>query len=102
MNTFYLHPTDVGLPKAPAAALRGGDAAENAGIVMRVLNGDRGPARDVVVLNAGTALFVAGESASIQDGIARAAQAVDRGDGRRTLERLVAVSSLDVAAEARP
>jgi anthranilate phosphoribosyltransferase len=102
VNTFYLHPTDVGLPKAPAAALRGGDAAENAGIVMRVLNGDRGPARDVVVLNAGTALFVAGESASIQDGIARAAQAVDRGDGRRTLERLVAVSSLDVAAEARP
>jgi anthranilate phosphoribosyltransferase len=95
VNTFYLHPGDVGLAKAPAASLRGGDARDNAGIVARVLNGDRGPARDVVLLNAGAALFIAGEAASVQEGIARAAGAVDRGDAKRTLERLVSTSSVE-------
>src|SRR6266536_5833724 len=51
VNTFYLHPADVGLPKAPPGALGGGDARENARIVEDVLNGGRGPARDVVLLN---------------------------------------------------
>ena len=60
VNTFYLHPADVGLPKASAAALAGGDAAENARIMTRVLGGERGPARDIVLLNAGAALFIAG------------------------------------------
>ena len=59
MNTFYLHPSDVGLPKAQAAALRGGDAAENARIIGRVLDGEPGPARDIVLFNAGAALFIA-------------------------------------------
>src|SRR6476469_3541243 len=84
VNTFYLHPADVGLPKAPAGALKGGDAHENARIIERVLAGDRGPARDVVVLNAGAGLMVAGEAASVADGIVMAARAIDRGDARRT------------------
>src|SRR6185369_2623556 len=58
VNTFYLHPADVGLPKAAAGALRGGDAHENARIIERVLAGDRGPDRDVVLLNAGAGLMV--------------------------------------------
>ena len=57
VNTFYLHPADVGLPKAPQAAIRGGSAADNAGLIRAVLAGERGPARDIVVLNAGAALF---------------------------------------------
>src|SRR5438874_2132571 len=89
VNTFYLHPADVGLPKTPAGSLQGGDAQENARIVERVLGGGRGPARDVVLLNAGAALFIAGAAASTTDGIARAAEAIDRGDAKRTLERLV-------------
>src|SRR6266487_1595939 len=72
VNTFYLHPADVGLPKAPPGALGGGDARENARIVEDVLNGGRGPARDVVLLNAGASLLVAGAAASVQDGIALA------------------------------
>src|SRR5437667_6359188 len=72
VNTFYLHPADVGLPKAGPDALKGGDAEENARIITRVLAGDRGAARDVVVLNAGAALFVAGVAATVKDGIARA------------------------------
>ncbi|HXR45607.1 MAG TPA: anthranilate phosphoribosyltransferase, partial [Pseudolysinimonas sp.] len=53
VNTFYLHPADVGLPKASPAALRGGDAAENARIANEVLAGMPGPARDIVLLNTG-------------------------------------------------
>jgi anthranilate phosphoribosyltransferase len=98
VNTFYLHPADVGLPKTSAAALRGGDAAENARIVSAVLDGERGPARDIVLLNAGAALFVAGAVASVPDGIRRAAEAIDRGDAKRTLGALVSMST----AEGRP
>ena len=93
VNTFYLHPGDVGLPKAAAAALRGGDASENAAIILNVLSGEAGAPRDVVLFNAGTALFVAGEVPSIRAGIARAAQAIDAGDAKRTLARMIAVST---------
>src|SRR5881394_450204 len=89
VNTFYLHPSDVGLPKAPAGALQGGDAHENARIIERVLGGERGPARDVVLLNAGATLFIAGAAASVDDGIVKASRAIDRGDARRILDRLV-------------
>jgi anthranilate phosphoribosyltransferase len=97
VNTFYLHPADVGLTKAPAGALQGGDAQENARIITRVLAGERGPARDVVLLNSGAALFIAGAFGSIRDGIARAAQAIDSGDARRTLDRFVAASCAEEA-----
>src|SRR3954454_12982054 len=60
VKTFYLHPGDFGMHKSPAGALRGGSAADNARIIGDVLAGTPGPARDVVVLNAGAALFVAG------------------------------------------
>src|SRR6478735_5197779 len=53
VNTFYLHPADVGLHKSAPEALRGGDASDNARIARDVLGGQTGPARDVVVLNAG-------------------------------------------------
>jgi anthranilate phosphoribosyltransferase len=95
VNTFYLHPADVGLPKAAAASLEGGDAHENARIVERILAGERGPARDVVLLNAGVSVFIAGAASSVDDGILRASRAVDRGDARRTLERLVAISTAE-------
>jgi anthranilate phosphoribosyltransferase len=95
VNTFYLHPADVGLPKAAAGALQGGDAAANARIIEGVLAGVSGPARDVVLLNAGAALFVAGAAASVREGIARAAKAIDHGEAKRTLERMVAISVAD-------
>ena len=60
-----------------------------------VLAGGRGPARDVVLLNAGASLFIAGAAASIVDGIARAARAIDGGDAKRTLERMIALSKAE-------
>jgi anthranilate phosphoribosyltransferase len=102
VNTFYLHPTDVALPTATLAALQGGSAQDNARIIGRILDGERGPARDVVVLNAGAALFIAGAASSIDDGMRQAARCLDRGDGRRTLDRLAAVSTGNVRAEGAP
>ena len=98
VNTFYLHPADVGLPKAPAGSLQGGDAKDNARIIETILAGTAGPARDVVLLNAGAALFVAGVVRTVQEGIGRAAAAVDSGDARRTLDRLVAISAAEESA----
>jgi anthranilate phosphoribosyltransferase len=95
VNTFYLHPSDVGLPKAPVGALQGGDAHENARIIERVLNGERGPARDVVLLNAGAALFVAGAAASVDEGLVKASRAIDRGDAKQTLQRMVTISTAE-------
>src|SRR6202158_4731206 len=60
VNTFYLHPADVGLPKAAAGALKGATAHDNAQIIQGVLAGGRGAARDVVLFNAGAALFIDG------------------------------------------
>jgi anthranilate phosphoribosyltransferase len=93
VHTFYLHPTDVGLPKAPLAALKGGDATANARMIEDVLDGRTGPPRDIVLLNAGAALFIAGAVASIKDGIVRAADAIDRREARRTLAQLVTLST---------
>jgi len=98
VNTFYLHPAEVGLPKASAGSLQGGDARENARIIESILDGARGPARDVVLLNAGAALFIAGAAASVADGILMAARAIDGGDAKRTLERLVSISTAEESA----
>lgn len=95
VNTFYLHPSDVGLTKAPAGALLGGDARDNAKTIEEVLSGAKSPARDVVLLNAGAALLIAGAAASVQEGIAQASQAIDSGAARRTLDALIAISTAD-------
>jgi anthranilate phosphoribosyltransferase len=93
VNTFYIHPADVGLPKASPAAIRGGTADENARIIRSVLSGERGAARDVVVLNAAAALFIASKASSLTDGLARAAAAIDRGDAAKALDRMAALST---------
>ncbi|MBI3050363.1 MAG: anthranilate phosphoribosyltransferase [Acidobacteria bacterium] len=100
VSTFYVHPAEFGLPKAAAADLQGGDAGENAAIVRAVLDGAKGPARDVVLLNAGAALFVAGRAASVREGIAEAAFAIDSGAARATLDRMVRSSQVPVGEAA--
>ena len=89
VNTFFVHPSDFGLAKATAADLKGGDAVENAAIVRAILDGRGGPPRDVVLLNAGAALFVAGRAESVRDGIAQAGRAIDSGAAAATLARMV-------------
>ncbi len=98
VNTFYLHPAEFGIPKASPVDLQGGDAAQNASIVQGVLDGQRGAARDVVLLNAGAALFVAGAVSGVRDGIEMAASAVDRGGAKTTLESMVRSSREEAVA----
>jgi anthranilate phosphoribosyltransferase len=92
VNTFYLHPGDVGIPKSAPEALKGGDAADNAAIARAVLAGESGGARDVVLLNAAAALLIAGKAPTLKDGVAMAAVAIDEGRASAALETLVAVS----------
>jgi anthranilate phosphoribosyltransferase len=92
VSTFYVHPADFGLPKASPADLRGGDAMINAEIIRGVLSGARGPHRDVVLLNAGAGLFIAGKAASVRDGITRAEYAIDSGAAGKTLAAMAAAS----------
>lgn len=92
VHTFYVHPADYGLTKVGVGALTGGDASTNRAIVEAVLDGETGAPRDVVLLNAGAALMVAGLVDSVHDGLKRAAEAIDSRAARGTLERLKAAS----------
>jgi anthranilate phosphoribosyltransferase len=79
----------LGLAPAETARLAGGSPAENAALVDAVLAGtERGPRRDVVLLNAGAALIAAGRAADLADGIAQAAQVLDSGAASRLVARL--------------
>jgi anthranilate phosphoribosyltransferase len=98
VHTFFIHPGDFGLVKASASDLRGGDAAENAAIIRSVLDGAKGAPRDIVLFNAGAALLVAGRASSVREGIAAAANAVDSGAARDTLERMVRLSRAEAVA----
>ncbi len=89
VRTFHVHPGDFGIRKAPLDALVGGDAAHNAGILRDVLHGADGPVRDIVLLNAGAGLFVAGAAPSVRAGLELARAAIDDGRASRTLARLV-------------
>lgn len=88
VNTFYVHPGDAGLAVADRAALAGGTASENAAIIERLLDREMGPRRDVVLLNAGAALLVAGAASSVADGVTQAAVSIDAGRARAALDRL--------------
>lgn len=97
VNTFYVHPAEFGLPKSGLAALAGGDADVNARIARAVLAGESGAARDIVLLNAGAGLFIAGQVRSVPEGIERAAAVVDSGQAAGVLDRLVERSHQEVA-----
>jgi len=92
VSTFYVHPADFGVPKATREDLKGGDASANALIIRDVLSGTRGPARDVVLLNAGAGLFIAGKTRTVREGITLASEAIDSGAAVRTLNAMVEAS----------
>jgi len=97
VQTFYVHPSEYGLPKSSMDALKGGDAGQNAQLIRDVLDRVQGPTRNIVLLNAGAGLFIAGRVDSVRAGIAQAADAIDTGKAKDVLERLAATSK-EVAA----
>jgi anthranilate phosphoribosyltransferase len=85
---FAVDPEDAGLPRAPIAAIRGGDAAENAAALSALLHGAKGPYRDTVLLNAAAGLVVAGRATGLREGAALAAGALDGGAALAALDTL--------------
>jgi anthranilate phosphoribosyltransferase len=85
-------PEEIGLARVPLSALKGGDTPENAAALRRLLDGERGPFRDIVLLNAAAALIVAGKAQNLKDGAALAAEALDRGAAKDVLAHVVALS----------
>ena len=97
IRSFTLHPEEVGLSHCPVERLRGGSAQENAAILRAVLSGEQGPRRDVVLLNAGAALYVAGRAGTIKDGVKLAARIIDSGAALAKVEDLAAFSHKEQA-----
>jgi anthranilate phosphoribosyltransferase len=85
---WFVEPADVGLEVAALDDVAGGSPAGNAHVARAVLAGELGPARDLALLNAGAAIYVAGRSESLGDGVGKAAEAVDSGSAREVLEGL--------------
>jgi anthranilate phosphoribosyltransferase len=86
-------PVELGLTPVPVDALPGGDPATNARLAHELFQGATGPVRDVVVLNAGAGLVVAGRVDTLADGVAAAAQALDDGRAKVALDTLATVST---------
>jgi len=98
LREYDLEPEDVGLARAPADTVRGGSPADNAEIARRIFAGEPGPPRDLAVLNAGAAIYVAGRADDLAAGVRAAEDAIDAGQVAATLDQLVAVSREGVAA----
>ena len=93
ISEFTLTPEEAGLPLAAPDDLRGGDAQQNAQAIRDVLAGQSGPFRDIVLLNTGAALIIAGKAENIRQGVEQAAQAIDSGAAQTALDQLVQISN---------
>jgi anthranilate phosphoribosyltransferase len=101
IREFEVEPREFGLPTADLATIRVESPAQSRDMLLGVLDGATGPARDIVLLNAGAALVAAGIAASIGDGVARARAALDGGGARARLDAYV-VATRRLAADPLP
>ena len=90
IREYEIHPEDFGLTMASSRSLRVGDPAQSMALLRAVLANEPGPARDIVLLNAGVALYAANVAATMVDGIALAREAVATGKAKAKLEQFVA------------
>ena len=81
-----------GLKTVPTQALRAADADESKAILLAVLDNQPGPARDIVALNAGAAIYVSGLTLSLKDGVIKALEVLDSGAAKQKLDQLVMMS----------
>ena len=88
VENSIISPEDYGFDRASLKDIAGGDAAENARIAFDCLGGQKGPKRDVLLMNAGAALLVAGKTDTLRDGAGMAAEAIDSGAAARKLEEI--------------
>ena len=93
LSNYLLDPAEFGLALVPAKQLAGGTPQENAAITRDILQGRKGPKRDIVCLNAAPALVAARKATSLQDGFLLAGQAIDSGAAAEKLARLIAFTN---------
>ena len=93
IRLFDISPEDAGLPRAKPEDLKGGDPVANAAALRALVEGAKTPYRDIVLLNAAAALIVAGKADDLTSGAALAAQAIDSGLAKSTLDRLIKTSN---------
>jgi anthranilate phosphoribosyltransferase len=93
VKSFEITPEDAGLKRVTPVDLKGGDAERNAAEVRAMLDGQKGPYRDVVLMNAAAALIVAEKAKDLREGVAIAAAAVDAGKAKRVLDSMVAITN---------
>lgn len=93
IREFDVSPGDVGIAVAAPEDLKGGDPAANARAITGLLAGNKGPYRDIVLLNAGASLVVAGKADGLAEGVELAAQSIDGGGAQAALDKLVAISN---------
>ena len=89
---FSIEPEMFGLTRCAVAAVAGADAHANAALLRSILDGQAGPHRDIVLLNAALALYIAGTAADLGTGFALAGASIDSGAARRKLETLIEAS----------
>ena len=100
VETFEIVAEEIGLPRARIEDLRGGEPPHNARLMRDLLAGTGGPLRDIVLLNSGAALLVAGRADTLESGVELAARSLDTGAARRVLRDLVATTNAPAGAEA--
>lgn len=93
IRVFAVTPEDAGLKRATIEDLKGGNPAENAAAIHRLLDGEPSAYRDIVLINTAAALIVSGKVTNLKEGVALAAKAIDSGEAKATLAKLVAVSN---------
>ncbi len=93
VSTYTIHPEDLGIPVSSMEELKGGDALMNAAIVKDVLSGQKGPKRDIVLLNSAAVIVAAGRAADLEEGLEVAAESIDSGRAMEKLSRLIQVSN---------
>jgi anthranilate phosphoribosyltransferase len=102
VSEYVLNPQEFGFSLATKEDLLGGDAPQNAAILLEIFGGAKGPKRDIVVLNAAAALYVSGLATSIKEGVAKARQALDSGAAKKTLEIWVEFSQNPITPSPSP
>ena len=88
VDVYDINPEDYGFEISPLNSIVGSDAKENAKIIEDVLKGEKGPKQDIVLLNAGAAIYTSGKVKSLKEGIEAAKQSIDSGKALKKLEAL--------------
>ncbi|MFW5913223.1 MAG: anthranilate phosphoribosyltransferase [Candidatus Hadarchaeota archaeon] len=92
IESYYISPEDFDITPSTPNNIAGGTAEENARIMLRILNGDEGPKRDITILNAAAAIYVSGLAESIQEGLEIAKNSIDTGEALEKVKALIAFS----------